>query len=81
MEFNKPISLSPFMPEFMSGTDGAARSAAKKLTSAIYSSLVQNTINAPDWYVPPSRISILGIDPVNKGYLIRCSNGPRHALA
>ncbi|EIN11226.1 acyltransferase [Punctularia strigosozonata HHB-11173 SS5] len=49
MEFANPIKVNDFLPEFISGGEGAARLAVKKLTSAIYTSLVQNTVNAPDW--------------------------------
>jgi glycerol-3-phosphate O-acyltransferase/dihydroxyacetone phosphate acyltransferase len=40
------------MEEFLSEGEGAARSAAKRLTRDIENWLIRSTINAPDWLVP-----------------------------
>jgi glycerol-3-phosphate O-acyltransferase/dihydroxyacetone phosphate acyltransferase len=39
------------MEEFLSEGEGAARSAAKRLTRDIENWLIRSTINAPDWLV------------------------------
>jgi hypothetical protein len=49
--FGTPISLDPYKEQFFSGEEGAPRLAVKRLTQAIEGQLVENTINAPDWYV------------------------------
>jgi hypothetical protein len=49
--FGTPISLDSYQEEFFSEEEGAPRLAVKRLTRAIEGQLVENTINAPDWYV------------------------------
>ncbi|TFY80114.1 hypothetical protein EWM64_g3898 [Hericium alpestre] len=49
MEFGRPISLDPYVEQYFSGEEGASRAAAKRLTCAIETQLVEMTINAPDW--------------------------------
>jgi glycerol-3-phosphate O-acyltransferase / dihydroxyacetone phosphate acyltransferase len=41
--------MEPFLEQFLSPTEGAARAAVKRLTAAIERELVEATINAPDW--------------------------------
>ena len=45
----KPLKASDYAEEFLSGVEGAPRSAVKKLTQQIESDLIRATINAPDW--------------------------------
>jgi hypothetical protein len=49
--FGTPISLDPYKEQFFSGEEGVPRLAVKRLTHTIEGQLVENTINAPDWYV------------------------------
>ena len=49
--FGTPISLDTYEEQFFSGEEGAPRLAVKRLTRAIEGQLIENTINAPDWYV------------------------------
>ncbi|KAK2463296.1 hypothetical protein APHAL10511_004951 [Amanita phalloides] len=49
MEFGRPITTNAYAEEFFSTTDGARRSAVKRLTRTIEAALVEMTINAPDW--------------------------------
>lgn len=48
--FGQPISMDPFIDQFLSSEEGAARAAVKRLTATIERELVEATINAPDWY-------------------------------
>jgi hypothetical protein len=41
--------MGAYKEEFMSGIEGAPRTAIKRLTRAIEGELVEATINAPDW--------------------------------
>ncbi|KAI0047908.1 glycerol-3-phosphate-acyltransferase [Auriscalpium vulgare] len=47
--FGRPITVDPYLDQFLLEEEGAARAAAKRLTRAIESQLVALTINAPDW--------------------------------
>ncbi|KAH9859064.1 glycerol-3-phosphate-acyltransferase [Lenzites betulinus] len=49
MEFGQPIRMDEFTGQFMSGKEGAARLAVKRLTAVIERELTQLTVNAPDW--------------------------------
>lgn len=51
VEYGPPIQLDALEAEFLSGEDGAAKRAAKQLTVEIEKSLVDMSINAPDWCV------------------------------
>jgi len=74
--FGTPIFLDPYKEQFFSDEEGAPRLAVKRLTHAIEEQLVENTINAPDWYVccvkNPRTTSELSL----KGYIICCTDGP-----
>ena len=52
VNYGKPIVVDDYMEEFLSEGEGAARSAAKRLTRDIENWLIRSTINAPDWLVP-----------------------------
>lgn len=43
--------MHSYKQEFLSGVEGAPRSAVKRLTAAIERELTEATINAPDWLV------------------------------
>lgn len=45
----KPITMDEYMEQFLSGGEGAARSAVKRLTAQIERELIESTINASDW--------------------------------
>ncbi|GLB37088.1 putative phosphate acyltransferases [Lyophyllum shimeji] len=49
VEFGQPITLEAYKEQFFSNVEGAPRAAAKRLTRAIETELVEATINAPDW--------------------------------
>ncbi|TFY71016.1 hypothetical protein EVG20_g1991 [Dentipellis fragilis] len=49
MEFGHPITMDPYVDQFLSPGEGEPRAAVKRLTRAIESQLVELTINAPDW--------------------------------
>ncbi|EIW83501.1 glycerol-3-phosphate-acyltransferase [Coniophora puteana RWD-64-598 SS2] len=49
MEFGSPIRMDAYKEQFLSGTEGSSRAAAKRLTRAIEKELVEATVNAPDW--------------------------------
>jgi len=49
--FGKPITMDPYKELFFSDAEGAPRAAAKRLTHTIEQSLMQATVNAPDWCV------------------------------
>ncbi|GJE90098.1 glycerol-3-phosphate-acyltransferase [Phanerochaete sordida] len=49
MEFGKPITMEPFIEQFLAPEEGAARAAVKRLTATIERELVEATVNAPDW--------------------------------
>jgi len=51
VDYGKPIVVDGYLEEFLSETEGAARSAAKRLTGDIESWLIKSTVNAPDWFV------------------------------
>jgi glycerol-3-phosphate O-acyltransferase/dihydroxyacetone phosphate acyltransferase len=42
--------LEEYDAQFMEGSEGSTRAAAKRLTQQIRRELVEATINAPDWY-------------------------------
>ena len=57
--------MDPYKEQFFSGEEGAPRLAVKRLTHSIETQLVENTINAPDWYAydvqnltPPLTVSL-----------------------
>ena len=41
--------MDPFLDQFLSPEEGAARAAVKRLTATIERELVEATINATDW--------------------------------
>lgn len=47
--FGPPISMDPYIEQFLSSDEGAPRAAVKRLTKTIEARLVELTINAPDW--------------------------------
>ncbi|KAF5337640.1 hypothetical protein D9758_013034 [Tetrapyrgos nigripes] len=49
IEFGKPITMDAYREQFFSDVEGAPRAAVKRLTHEIEKSLVQATVNAPDW--------------------------------
>ena len=49
VEYGPPIHLSQFKERFLSGKEGDSRAAVKALTHAIEQSMIQLTINAPNW--------------------------------
>lgn len=42
--------MDPYLEEFLSPEEGAARAAVKRLTATLEQQLIEATINAPDWY-------------------------------
>lgn len=51
VDYGDPIVVADYLEEFLSEEEGAARSAAKRLTRDIENWLIKSTINAPDWFV------------------------------
>lgn len=49
VDYGKPIVVDDYLSEFLSEDEGAARSAAKRLTRDIENWLIKSTVNAPDW--------------------------------
>ncbi|VDB99602.1 unnamed protein product [Peniophora sp. CBMAI 1063] len=49
VHYGDPISMDPYMEQFLSPEEGQARLAAKRLTQKIEAELVEKTLNAPDW--------------------------------
>ncbi|KAL6303515.1 glycerol-3-phosphate-acyltransferase [Sparassis latifolia] len=49
MEFGPPITMEPYLEQFVSAEKGAPRAAVKRLTAAIENQLVEATVNASDW--------------------------------
>ncbi|KAI0267041.1 glycerol-3-phosphate-acyltransferase [Gloeopeniophorella convolvens] len=49
MEFGTPITMDPYIDQFLEGDEASRRAAVKRLTRTIESQLVGLTINAPDW--------------------------------
>lgn len=49
VDYGKPVVVDDYLEEFLSEVEGAARSAAKRLTRDIENWLIKSTINAPDW--------------------------------
>ncbi|KAH7916613.1 hypothetical protein BJ138DRAFT_1139465 [Hygrophoropsis aurantiaca] len=49
MEFGRPITMDDYKEQYLSGVEGSARSAAKRLTATIERELIDATVNAPDW--------------------------------
>lgn len=49
IEYGRPISLSRFKAQFLSGKEGDARLAVKALTHAIEQAMIELTVNAPNW--------------------------------
>ncbi|KAJ7094994.1 hypothetical protein C8R44DRAFT_718292 [Mycena epipterygia] len=49
VEFRQPITMDPYIEQFLSPTEGAPRIAVKRLTRVIESGLVCATVNGPDW--------------------------------
>ncbi|KAJ7122064.1 hypothetical protein C8R43DRAFT_1149056 [Mycena crocata] len=47
--FGQPITMDSYIEQFLSGSEGAPRTAVKRLSRAIESGLVGATVNAPDW--------------------------------
>ena len=41
--------MDAYLDQFMSGGEGAARVAVKRLTAQLERELIEATINAPDW--------------------------------
>jgi 1-acyl-sn-glycerol-3-phosphate acyltransferase len=49
VKFGTPIPMKKYEQDFLSGEEGAAKSAVKKLTRDIGNQMVELTVNAPDW--------------------------------
>ncbi|KAJ7028561.1 hypothetical protein C8F04DRAFT_62710 [Mycena alexandri] len=49
VEYGPPITMEPYIDQFMSEVEGASRAAVKRLSRAIEAGLVGATINGPDW--------------------------------
>ncbi|KAF9650871.1 acyltransferase [Thelephora ganbajun] len=49
VDYGKPIVVDDYLEEFLSESEGAARSAAKRLAHDIENWLIKSTVNAPDW--------------------------------
>lgn len=47
--YGKPIDVEEYEAEFMSGQEGAAKSAVKKLTKRLEMDMLKQTVNAHDW--------------------------------
>lgn len=43
--------MDSFLDQFLSSEDDASRLAVKRLTATIERQLVEQTVNAPDWFV------------------------------
>lgn len=46
--------MDDYAEDFLSGKEGAPKLAVKRLTKKIEDDMHRLTVNAPDWYVPPS---------------------------
>jgi hypothetical protein len=75
VDYGKPIVVDDYLEEFLSEIEGAARSAAKRLTRDIEDWLVKSTINAPDWFVLPSLKRLIFLMVFVQGYPVFRSNG------
>ncbi|KZV60113.1 hypothetical protein PENSPDRAFT_760185 [Peniophora sp. CONT] len=49
VHYGDPISMEPYMKQYLSTEEGQPRLAAKRLTQKIEAELVEKTLNAPDW--------------------------------
>ncbi|KAJ7162194.1 hypothetical protein C8R46DRAFT_1000160 [Mycena filopes] len=49
VEYGRPITMEPYIDQFMSEEEGAPRAAVKRLSRAIEAGLLGATINGPDW--------------------------------
>ena len=49
--FGCPITIDSYKDNFFSDAEGLRRAAVKRLTRTIERSLIEMTINAPDWSV------------------------------
>jgi glycerol-3-phosphate O-acyltransferase/dihydroxyacetone phosphate acyltransferase len=49
--FGRPITVDSYKDDFFSDVEGLPRAAVKRLTRTIEGSLIEMTINAPDWSV------------------------------
>ncbi|CAK5265816.1 unnamed protein product [Mycena citricolor] len=68
VEYSPAISMEPFLEQFCSDEEGAAKAAVKRLTRAVEASLVSTTINGPDWdtlYVARMARDIMWEDGIN----------------
>ena len=81
VDYGKPIVVDDYLGEFLSESEGAARSAAKRLTRDIENWLIKSTVNAPDWFVPlqPSRLIFLTVSV--QGHPVFRSDGSRFVVA
>jgi hypothetical protein len=44
-----PITMDDYEDEFLSGAEGAAKKAAKRLTKKVELEMLKLTVNSPDW--------------------------------
>ena len=75
VDYGKPIVVDDYLEEFLSENEGAARSAAKRLTSDIEDWLIRSTINAPDWLVPLCLMRPIFLILSIQGHPVLCSDG------
>lgn len=80
VDYGKPIVVDDYLEEFLSESEGAARSAVKRLTRDIENWLIRSTVNAPDWLVLQLMQSIYLMSSI-QGYPVLCSDGSRFVVA
>ncbi|KAI0028599.1 hypothetical protein K488DRAFT_89590 [Vararia minispora EC-137] len=49
LQFGRPITMEPYIGQFLALGEGESRAAVKRLTHEIEMQLIEMTINAPDW--------------------------------
>lgn len=75
VNYGKPIVVDEYLEEFLSESEGAARSAAKRLTRDIENWLIRSTVNAPDWSVLLQLMHSISLMSSIQGHPVFCSDG------
>jgi len=81
VDYGKPIVVDDYLEEFLSETEGAARSAAKRLTRDIENLLIKSTVNAQDWFVLLQLSRSVFLTVSVQGHPIFSSDGSRFVVA
>jgi len=75
VDYGKPIVVDDYLEEFLSESEGAARSAAKRLTRDIENWLIKSTVNAPDWFVLLQLSQLISLMASIQGHPVFRSDG------